>query len=153
MKKVAILGAGLVSKPLADYLIDECQYQVIMATRTVSKAEKIINPYKRNQIAGERALGFILFDHNQRRRGCGRHCYESGGYRQGTVPTDRPDRSSNQHPRQPHLEGRHGEELSREPSHVARLETAADVEHYQSQRQLGDEVESADLLAADDPRD
>jgi len=43
MKKVAILGAGLVSKPLADYLIDECQYQVIMATRTVSKAEKIIN--------------------------------------------------------------------------------------------------------------
>jgi saccharopine dehydrogenase-like NADP-dependent oxidoreductase len=43
MKKVAILGAGLVSKPLADYLIDECQYQLIMATRTVSKAEKIIN--------------------------------------------------------------------------------------------------------------
>jgi saccharopine dehydrogenase-like NADP-dependent oxidoreductase len=43
MKKVAILGAGLVSKPLADYLMDECQYQVIMATRTVSKAEKIIN--------------------------------------------------------------------------------------------------------------
>ncbi len=43
MKKVAILGAGLVSKPLADYLIDKCQYQVIMATRTVSKAQKIID--------------------------------------------------------------------------------------------------------------
>lgn len=42
MKKVTILGAGLVTKPLADYLIDRCQYQVIMATRTVSKAEAII---------------------------------------------------------------------------------------------------------------
>ncbi|MGD8263121.1 MAG: saccharopine dehydrogenase NADP-binding domain-containing protein, partial [Desulfobacterales bacterium] len=42
MKKVAILGAGFVTKPLADYLIDRCQYQVVMATRTVSKAEAII---------------------------------------------------------------------------------------------------------------
>jgi saccharopine dehydrogenase (NADP+, L-glutamate forming)/spermidine synthase len=48
MKKVVILGAGLVSKPLADYFIDHCQYQVIMATRTISKAEKII---------GDRPLG------------------------------------------------------------------------------------------------
>ena len=39
MKKVAILGAGLVSKPLADYLMDRCGFQVVMATRTVSKAE------------------------------------------------------------------------------------------------------------------
>jgi len=43
MKKVVILGAGLVTKPMADYFIDKCKYQVIMATRTVSKAEKIIN--------------------------------------------------------------------------------------------------------------
>ncbi len=42
MRSVAILGAGLVSKPLADYLIDRCKYQVVMATRTVSKAEAII---------------------------------------------------------------------------------------------------------------
>ncbi len=42
MKKVAILGAGLVTKPLADYLIDRCEYRTVMATRTVSKAEAII---------------------------------------------------------------------------------------------------------------
>jgi saccharopine dehydrogenase-like NADP-dependent oxidoreductase len=42
MKKVAILGAGLVTKPLADYFIDKCKYKVIMATRTVSKARSII---------------------------------------------------------------------------------------------------------------
>jgi saccharopine dehydrogenase-like NADP-dependent oxidoreductase len=42
MKKVAILGAGLVTKPLADYFIDKCKYKVIMATRTVSKAQSII---------------------------------------------------------------------------------------------------------------
>ncbi len=42
LSKVAILGAGLVSKPLADYLMDRCKFQVVMATRTVSKAEAII---------------------------------------------------------------------------------------------------------------
>ncbi len=42
MKQVAILGAGLVTKPLADYLIDRGGYRVVMATRTVSKAEAII---------------------------------------------------------------------------------------------------------------
>ena len=42
MKKVLILGAGHVTKPLVDYLIDTCGYQVTMAARTVSKAEKII---------------------------------------------------------------------------------------------------------------
>lgn len=42
MKKVLILGAGHVTKPLVDYLIDTCGYQVTMAARTVSKADKII---------------------------------------------------------------------------------------------------------------
>ncbi len=42
MKQVAILGAGLVSKPLADYLMDRAGYRVLMATRTVAKAEAII---------------------------------------------------------------------------------------------------------------
>ncbi|MFH1320989.1 MAG: saccharopine dehydrogenase C-terminal domain-containing protein [Bacteroidota bacterium] len=42
MKKVAILGAGYVIKPMVDYFIDKCKYQVTMATRTVSKAEKVI---------------------------------------------------------------------------------------------------------------
>jgi len=42
VKQVAILGAGLVSKPLADYLMDRAKYRVLMATRTVAKAESII---------------------------------------------------------------------------------------------------------------
>lgn len=43
MKKVLILGAGMVTKPMADYFLDKCKYHVVMATRTISKAEKIIN--------------------------------------------------------------------------------------------------------------
>ena len=42
MKKVLILGAGLVTKPCVDYFLDECGFEVIMATRTTAKAEKII---------------------------------------------------------------------------------------------------------------
>ncbi|MCH7722761.1 MAG: saccharopine dehydrogenase NADP-binding domain-containing protein [Bacteroidetes bacterium] len=42
MEKVAVLGAGYVVKPMIDYFIDICKYEVIIATRTVSKAEKVI---------------------------------------------------------------------------------------------------------------
>jgi len=42
MRKVAILGAGYVVKPMVDYFIDICKYEVTIATRTVSKAEKVI---------------------------------------------------------------------------------------------------------------
>ena len=42
MRKVAVLGAGYVVKPMIDYFIDICKYEVIIATRTVSKAEKVI---------------------------------------------------------------------------------------------------------------
>ncbi len=42
MKKVLVLGAGMVSKPLVRYLLDN-DFNVVMASRTVSKAEKIIN--------------------------------------------------------------------------------------------------------------
>jgi saccharopine dehydrogenase-like NADP-dependent oxidoreductase len=41
MKKVLVLGAGLVAKPLVRYLLDN-GYEVIMASRTVSKAERMI---------------------------------------------------------------------------------------------------------------
>ena len=43
MNKVLILGAGMVTKPMADYFLDKCKYHVVMATRTISKAEQIIN--------------------------------------------------------------------------------------------------------------
>ncbi|MEW5902429.1 MAG: saccharopine dehydrogenase NADP-binding domain-containing protein, partial [Acidobacteriota bacterium] len=42
MKKVLILGAGLVARPLVRYLLDQPDLQVEVASRTVSKAEKLI---------------------------------------------------------------------------------------------------------------
>lgn len=42
MRKVAVLGAGYVVKPMIDYFIDICKYEVVVATRTVSKAEKVV---------------------------------------------------------------------------------------------------------------
>jgi len=41
MKKVLVLGAGLVSRPLVKYLLDH-GFKVIVASRTVSKAEALI---------------------------------------------------------------------------------------------------------------
>lgn len=43
MKKVLILGAGLVAKPLVRYLLDQPDFEVVIATRTVSKAVKLID--------------------------------------------------------------------------------------------------------------
>ncbi len=42
MKKVAIVGAGLMTQPLVDYFIDNCGYQVIVLNRTLAKAEKVV---------------------------------------------------------------------------------------------------------------
>jgi len=47
MKKVLILGAGLVAKPLVRYLLDQPDLQVEVASRTVSKAEKLIDRHPR----------------------------------------------------------------------------------------------------------
>lgn len=41
-----ILGAGLVSRPLVAYLLDHPNFYVTMASRTVKKAEKIIDDHK-----------------------------------------------------------------------------------------------------------
>ena len=43
MKKVLILGAGMVSRPIVRYLLNQDDIAVVMASRTVSKAEKIID--------------------------------------------------------------------------------------------------------------
>ncbi|MFW5774160.1 MAG: saccharopine dehydrogenase C-terminal domain-containing protein [Tangfeifania sp.] len=45
MKKVLILGAGMVAKPLAEYLLKN-NIEVTMASRTKSKAEAIISGYE-----------------------------------------------------------------------------------------------------------
>ncbi|MBN1280994.1 MAG: saccharopine dehydrogenase NADP-binding domain-containing protein [Candidatus Thermoplasmatota archaeon] len=42
MKHVLVLGAGMVSRPMIQYLLDQPEYHVIMASRTVSKAEHMI---------------------------------------------------------------------------------------------------------------
>lgn len=43
MKKVLILGAGLVARPLVRYLLDQPDFKVEVASRTVSKAVKLID--------------------------------------------------------------------------------------------------------------
>lgn len=45
MKKVLILGAGLVARPLVRYLLDQPDFKVEVASRTVSKAVKLIDDH------------------------------------------------------------------------------------------------------------
>lgn len=47
MKKILILGAGLVARPLVRYLLDQPDYEVEVASRTVSKAVKLIDNHPR----------------------------------------------------------------------------------------------------------
>lgn len=47
MKKVIILGAGLVARPLVRYLLDQPDLEVEVASRTVSKAVKLIDNHPR----------------------------------------------------------------------------------------------------------
>lgn len=42
MKKALVLGAGLVTRPLVRYLLDQPDFQVTVASRTVSKAEALV---------------------------------------------------------------------------------------------------------------
>ncbi len=49
MKKVLLLGAGLVSRPLVRYLLDRPDFGVTVASRTVSKAETLIGSHERGK--------------------------------------------------------------------------------------------------------
>jgi saccharopine dehydrogenase (NADP+, L-glutamate forming) len=49
MKTILVLGAGMVSRPMIRYLLDQPEYHVIMASRTVSKAEQMINGHPRGE--------------------------------------------------------------------------------------------------------
>jgi saccharopine dehydrogenase (NADP+, L-glutamate forming) len=42
MKKVLVLGAGLVTRPLVRYLLDQPDFRVTVASRTVSKADALV---------------------------------------------------------------------------------------------------------------
>jgi len=49
MKKILILGAGMVSRPMIRYLLDEPDFHVIMASRTVGKAEQMIGGHPQGE--------------------------------------------------------------------------------------------------------
>ena len=48
MKKVLILGAGMVSRPMVRYLLDQ-GFHVVSASRTVSKAERLIDGHENGE--------------------------------------------------------------------------------------------------------
>jgi len=45
MKNILVLGAGLVSKPLVRYLLEQPDFHVTVASRTVSKAEALVGDH------------------------------------------------------------------------------------------------------------
>ena len=47
MSKVVVFGAGLVTRPLVRYLLDQPEIELVVATRTVSKAENMIDGHPR----------------------------------------------------------------------------------------------------------
>lgn len=49
MRKILVLGAGLVSRPLVEYLLKQSDFQVTVASRTVSKAEKLVGNHPRGK--------------------------------------------------------------------------------------------------------
>ncbi|MBA7691925.1 Glutamyl-tRNA reductase [subsurface metagenome] len=51
MKKVLILGAGMVAKPMVKYLLEK-GINVIVASRTLSKAENLIEGHSNGKAIG-----------------------------------------------------------------------------------------------------
>jgi len=69
MKKVLILGAGLVTRPHVRYLLDVPDFQVTVASRTVSKAEALIAGHPRGRavalnVKDETALEDLIKEHD-----------------------------------------------------------------------------------------
>jgi saccharopine dehydrogenase (NADP+, L-glutamate forming)/spermidine synthase len=68
MKKVLVLGAGLVAKPLVRYLLDR-DYFMTCASRTVSKAEKLVDGHANGvayplDLKDEEAMIAFIADHD-----------------------------------------------------------------------------------------
>ncbi len=49
MKKVLLLGAGLVTKPLVRYLLEQTEIQLLVASRTVSKADALVDGHSKGK--------------------------------------------------------------------------------------------------------
>lgn len=62
LKRILVLGAGMVSRPLVRYLLDQSDFYVKMATRTVSKAEKIIDNHPKGAVQSLDIKNEVLLD-------------------------------------------------------------------------------------------
>lgn len=65
MKKILVLGAGLVSRPMVRYLLDVPDFQVVVASRTVSKAQELVGSHPRGRalslnVEDDEALGKLV---------------------------------------------------------------------------------------------
>jgi len=49
MKTALLLGAGLVTRPLVRYLLDQSNVELVIASRTVSKAENLLEDHPRGK--------------------------------------------------------------------------------------------------------
>ncbi|MBD3235797.1 MAG: saccharopine dehydrogenase [Candidatus Eisenbacteria bacterium] len=69
MKRVLLLGAGLVTRPLVQYLLEQPDIEMTIATRTVSKAEKLLEGLSRGKalqllVDDETALSRLVAEHD-----------------------------------------------------------------------------------------
>ena len=68
-KKILLLGAGLVTRPLVKYLLDVPEFNLTIASRTVSKAEALVGGHPRGiakslNVKDEAALESEIQDHD-----------------------------------------------------------------------------------------
>jgi len=49
MKRILVLGAGLVSRPMVRYLLNVPDFEVVVASRTVSKAQELVGTHPRGK--------------------------------------------------------------------------------------------------------
>jgi saccharopine dehydrogenase-like NADP-dependent oxidoreductase len=69
MKKILVLGAGLVSRPGVNYLLEQKNLTVTVASRTVSKAEKLVKGHGNGKAAAvdvenDRELAALIQGHD-----------------------------------------------------------------------------------------
>jgi saccharopine dehydrogenase (NADP+, L-glutamate forming) len=69
MKKILVLGAGLVSRPGVSYLLEQKNLMVTVASRTVSKAEKLVKGHANGRAAAvdvenDKALAALIKEHD-----------------------------------------------------------------------------------------
>jgi saccharopine dehydrogenase-like NADP-dependent oxidoreductase len=69
MNKILVLGAGLVSRPGVNYLLEQKNLSVTVASRTVSKAEKLVKGYENGRavaidVEDKPALAVLVKEHD-----------------------------------------------------------------------------------------